>query len=198
MTHQVKEQLLSAGQTLMLNQGYNATTIQQICEKAKTTKGSFFHYFKNKEDYGKAVALNYWEESKAYILSAPFHQLKDPLQRVFGWIDLFDTPDADPNTSCLLGNLSQEIFQTFPSIREMCAVCFREFSSLIKKDLDAAKVKYGMTEEADTQELADYFVALSEGALLMSKAHQDAKIGQMALRHFKRYIALLFYTSSKT
>ena len=38
-----KEKLLDAAQQLMLSKGFPATTVEEICEAAGFTKGSFFH-----------------------------------------------------------------------------------------------------------------------------------------------------------
>src|SRR5262249_4624065 len=44
-----KQKLLDAAQELMLAKGYTATSVDEICEAARLTKGSFFHYFEGKE-----------------------------------------------------------------------------------------------------------------------------------------------------
>ena len=54
-----REKLLETAQHLMLAKGYTATSVEEICEAADLTKGSFFHYFASKEDLGKAVLDRY-------------------------------------------------------------------------------------------------------------------------------------------
>ena len=50
-----KDKLMGAAQDLMLERGFTATTVDDICDKAGVTKGSFFHYFKSKDDLAKQV-----------------------------------------------------------------------------------------------------------------------------------------------
>ena len=47
---ETKRKLVDAGVTLMRSQGYNATTVDDICASASVTKGGFFHYFKCKSN----------------------------------------------------------------------------------------------------------------------------------------------------
>ena len=54
-----KRKLLDSAMHLMIRQGYTATTVDQVCCDAGLTKGSFFHYFKSKEQIGEA-AIDYF------------------------------------------------------------------------------------------------------------------------------------------
>ncbi len=47
--------LLEAGAELMLRKGYHGTGIQQIVDAAGVPKGSFYNYFKSKEDFALAA-----------------------------------------------------------------------------------------------------------------------------------------------
>src|SRR5689334_24216214 len=55
-----KEKLLDAAQQLMLSKGFPATTVDEICDTAGFTKGSFFHYFESKEQLGKEVLNRFY------------------------------------------------------------------------------------------------------------------------------------------
>ncbi len=84
-----KEKILEEAQKLMLTKGFNATTVEEICEAAGVTKGSFFHYFESKEDLGKTVTEYYWQKMSGLIGNAPFRKYSDPLRRIYGFIDYF-------------------------------------------------------------------------------------------------------------
>ena len=52
MTKDLKRvRILDAGTELMLRKGYHGTGIQQIVDAAGVPKGSFYSYFKSKEDF---------------------------------------------------------------------------------------------------------------------------------------------------
>ena len=46
---QTRAKLLDAAEELMLRKGFAAASVDDICASARVTKGSFFHYFKNKD-----------------------------------------------------------------------------------------------------------------------------------------------------
>lgn len=181
----------------MLLKGFNATGIDDICKTAKTTKGGFYHHFKDKEDFAVTLLEEYWKSMRQHIDSAPFHKKSDPLQRVYGWIDYFSdlalNPELDP--SCLVGNLTQEIAETSSPIRAACDAAFTDWSNAFAKDMQQAQLQYAAKERINAKELADYFIAVAEGSLLLAKAKNDRLINKKNLQHFKKYLQMLFKTA---
>ena len=43
-----RDKLLEAGVRLVREQGYAATSVEQLCQLAGVTKGAFFHHFASK------------------------------------------------------------------------------------------------------------------------------------------------------
>src|ERR1051325_1802517 len=84
-----KEKILDAAQRLMLAQGFPATTVDEICEAAGFTKGSFFHYFESKEHLGKEVLDRFYVFLQQTIDQGSYRKKSDPLQRVYGYVDRF-------------------------------------------------------------------------------------------------------------
>jgi TetR/AcrR family transcriptional repressor of nem operon len=189
-----KERLLEAAQRLMLAKGYEATSVEEICQAAGVTKGSFFHYFECKEDLGKA-ALDAFVSSRFQAMQqAAFLKKTDPLQRVYGYVDflveMMKRPDVP--TGCLLGNLSQELSDTRPEIRTQCAKYFDLWSEAFKRDLDKAKARYASEAAFDTRSLAEHLIAVIEGSLILSKTKQDKRVVEKNLSHYKQYLKSLF------
>src|SRR5258708_2932648 len=114
-----KRKLLDAAQELMLAKGYTATSVDEVCEAAGLTKGSFFHYFENKEYLGRVVAERFHASMGQLFESAPFHQAKDPLDRLLGRVDFLIelTRRPDGTKGCLLGMFVQELSDSHPAIR---------------------------------------------------------------------------------
>ncbi len=189
-----KRKLLEAAQQLMLAKGFPATTLDEICAAAGVTKGSFFHYFAGKEDLGKAVLEHFMGGRFQAMQAAPFLKKRDPLERVYGYVDFVIKMSKDPSTlqGCLLGSFAQELSDTHPKIREQCGHYFDQWAAALKRDLDAAKAEYAPRATFDTQSLSEHFIVVIEGALILVKAKQDGKILGKQLRHFKCYLQSLF------
>ncbi|MDI6850707.1 MAG: TetR/AcrR family transcriptional regulator [bacterium] len=56
---ETRAKILKAGEELFSLKGYDATSIQEICEKAEVSKGAFFHYFPTKERFFLEI-LDLW------------------------------------------------------------------------------------------------------------------------------------------
>ncbi len=188
-----REKLLETAQHLMLAKGYTATSVEEICEDSNLTKGSFFHYFASKEDLGKAVLDRYVNTMLQAVQNAPFLKKSDPLQRLYGYIDFMIALSKDParRSGCLLGNFAQVLTDTNPEIRTQCAAHFKLWADMLKQELDAAKAAYKV-KGLDTGALADHFISLFEGSLMLAKTRQDPDVIANNLFHFKNYLKSIF------
>ena len=189
-----KEKLLEAAQRLMLAKGFPATTIDGICDAAELTKGSFFHYFESKEDLGKAVLERFCATQFQRVGNGSFRKKRDPLQRVYGYVDRYIelTKQATLHDGCLLGTFAQELSDTYPSVRTLCAMQFAQWEEGLNRELDTAKVQYAPKASFDTQSLAEHFIAVFEGAWILAKTKRDLNVLDRNLRHFKRYLKSVF------
>jgi TetR/AcrR family transcriptional repressor of nem operon len=188
-----REQLLDAAQELMLAKGYTATSVDEVCEAAGLTKGSFFHYFEGKEHLGRLVAERYYTSSREAAGSAPFRRKKDPLGRVLGHVDFLIAVSRTPAwKGCLLGTFVQEVHQTHPQVRSACAACLDDLVDGIRQDLEEAKAKYTPRARWNPRSLAEHLIAVAQGAIIMAKAKQDLKVFEESLGHFKQYLRHLF------
>ena len=189
-----KERLFDAAQELMLAKGFPATTVEEICDEAGVTKGSFFHYFESKEKLGKELLKRFSASTQQKIEEAPFHKEKDPLRRVYGYLEFTIQMCRDPQRQqgCLLGTFAQELSDTYPEIRSCCAQSFSEWADAFQGDLDEAKGKYPPKGTVDTKGLAEHFIAVMEGSLILAKAQGDMGVTERNIRHFKQYLKSLF------
>lgn len=188
-----REKLLGAAVDLMIAKGYSATAIDEICSKAEVTKGSFFHYFKNKEDLGRAVIELFSEMKNKAIKEAVTDKLSDPLERIYGYIDFAIEMSKQPDMrGCLVGTLAQELSQTHPELRDLCAKSFDGFTHQVCEELVRAKAEHPPKVDFDVNGLAEHFLSVIQGALIISKARQERLVFEQSLSHLKNYIKLLF------
>ena len=55
MRQNTRQKILEVGAEIIHLKGYNHTGLQEILQAAGVPKGSFYNYFKNKEDFGLQV-----------------------------------------------------------------------------------------------------------------------------------------------
>src|SRR6266567_2905448 len=115
--HESKTSILNAALKVFRTKGYSATRIEDICQEAGLTKGSFFHHFSTKEELAIAAA-DYWSEvTSALFAVAPYHQPADPLDRVLAYADFrkLILQGELPEFTCLVGTMTQEVYGTHPA-----------------------------------------------------------------------------------
>ena len=81
-----KEKLTEAALGLIWASGYAATSVDDICEKAKVKKGSFYHFFKSKADLEVAALEAHWQQNRQG-LNDLFSPTVPPLQRLEDYFD---------------------------------------------------------------------------------------------------------------
>ena len=190
-----KRKLLEAGATLMRARGFNATSVDDICSSAGVTKGGFFHYFKSKDELAKAALQRFCEGKAVEYATAPFHQMADPLDRVYGRLE-YASGSVGGTTrltrGCLVGMLAQELSASNPEMRGLCQEAFLRIASNFEKDLAEAKAMYAPDADFDPQKLAMFYVSFFQGSSLIAKAANSNSVLIDNLEQFRRYLQTLF------
>jgi TetR/AcrR family transcriptional regulator, transcriptional repressor for nem operon len=192
--HGSKTALLDAAMRLIRTKGYSATRIEDICEAAGLTKGSFFHHFKSKEDLALAAAAHFAARADAAFAEAPYQRATDPLDRLLGYVDFRSAilQGSLPDFTCLLGTMLQETFDTHPALRAACDTHISAHAAAVAKDISAAKRRYAPAAPWSAESLALYIQAVIQGAFILAKAKQGPKVAAECLRHLRRYLESQF------
>lgn len=191
-----RQRLLDAAVKLVREQGFAATSVEQLCNHAGVTKGAFFHHFPSKEALGVAVA-EYWSETtSALFAAAPYHCHADPLDRVLGYIDFRMELVGGPveQFSCVAGTLVQEAFLASPSIRDAARDSIMGNAKALEADIEAAIRARGVTGTTAAS-LARHIQTVIQGSIILAKTQGEtdsAELAREALGHLRRYFELLF------
>jgi TetR/AcrR family transcriptional repressor of nem operon len=198
--HESKTKLLDAALHVIRAKGYAATTVDDICHKAGVTKGSFFHHFKSKDELALAAALYWGTMTGGFFAAAPYHKLKDPLERLLGYVDFRgEILQGDlPDYTCLLGTLVQETYATHPDIRAACDQGMSAHIAELTRDVEAAKALYAPKAEWSAESVGYFIQAVLQGSFILAKAKQDARVAHESLAHLRRYLEALFTQPRQT
>jgi TetR/AcrR family transcriptional regulator, transcriptional repressor for nem operon len=80
-TTDAKERLIEAVGELIWTGSYGSTTIDQICERADASKGSFYHFFSSKSELAEVALTEAWSKFRGE-LDHLFSPLIAPLERI--------------------------------------------------------------------------------------------------------------------
>ncbi len=187
-----RNKLLDAAQEVMLSKGYVAASVDEICAAAGVTKGSFFHYFKNKEELGKVLLQRFTETQTAHFTAA-CGEVADPFDRVLCLIDCAIESIRNPEMKgCLVGTFAQEIWETHPELRQVCQCSFEGFASSVSRDLVEAKSLHAPDGDFDAAGLGSTFLAVIQGSMLIFKTDQNRESIERNLLHYKNYLQMLY------
>lgn len=195
--HESKTKILDAALHVIRARGYSATRIEDVCEAAGLTKGSFFHHFKSKEELAIAAAEHFGVMADVLFAEAPYRALPDPLDRLLGYVDFRKAilQGELPEFTCLIGTMVQEVYETHPAIREACEKNIREGAVKIEADIAEAMRDRGIDADWSAESLALYTQAVIQGAFILAKARGGAAVAADSLDHLRRYLVLLFNQS---
>jgi TetR/AcrR family transcriptional repressor of nem operon len=185
-----KTKLLDAALTVIRTKGYSAATVDDICRAAGLSKGSFFHYFPDKEALAVAAAEYFSAGAAALFDAAPYRDEPDPRDRVLRYVDLraalLQGNFAD--FTCLLGTMVGETYATHPLIRDACDTHIRLHADDVAQDLEAAKRAYAPSAEWTAESMALFTQAVIQGAFILAKAHGDPAVAADCIAHLHRYL----------
>ncbi len=194
IAHDSRTKILNAALYVIRAKGYSAARVEDICEAAELTKGSFFHHFASKEDLAVAAAEHFSAFADGIFSTAPYQSLPDPLDRLLGYVDFrIAILRGDlPEYTCLLGTMVQETYETHPAIRKVCDRCISAHAATLVNDIHAAIEKYGIAADWTASSLAFHTQAVIQGAFILAKAQQTSQVAVACLEHLRRYVELLF------
>lgn len=189
-----KEKLLNAALSLIREKGFSAMTVDDLCARAGVTKGAFFHYFKSKDELGVAAAEHWSAVTGALFEGAPYHDAKDPLDRVLAYIELRRTllRGDIPEFTCVVGTMVQETYGQYPEIRDACAASIFGHAETLTDDIAEAMAKRGVVADWTAESLAAHTQAVLQGAFVLAKAKNDVGVAIESVDHLRRYVELLF------
>lgn len=174
MASAVKQQLLERGMALLLQQGYNHLGIAELLKESDVPKGSFYHHFQSKEDFGVQVLDRYMKEVHGGLDRCLGNPDVPPLKRVRDFFELSEEKyRTEGYLGCLLGGLGQELSGISDVFRAKVEECFREIERRIAACLEEARGRGELDKAADPKQLARLLINCWEGAALRSRMLRD-------------------------
>jgi TetR/AcrR family transcriptional repressor of nem operon len=187
-----KDRIIEYAAQIMREKGFNNTGIQEILQSAGVPKGSFYFYFRSKDELGLAL-IDYYAEffcalsetSLRRADGAPLHRLRDFfVARRLQW------EREDPKTGCPIGNLTQEMGIISDAFRTKLKGVFERMRSDIGSCLEQAQERGEIDVGLNPDETADFILNSWEGALLRMKAEGNtgplAQFEDMVFNHLLR------------
>lgn len=174
MTTDTRQQLLEQGMAMLLRHGYHNLGITAVLKATRVPKGSFYHHFKSKEDFGLRVIDLYLSQVHAALDECLGDRSRPPLQRVRRFFEETERKyRSEGYLGCLLGGLGQELSGVSEAFRRRVEQCFSEIADRIAESLREAVRQGDLPRSADPRKLGQLLVNCWEGAALRTRLRRD-------------------------
>lgn len=173
-----RQEIIRKGLHALYRQGYNATGVQEIVQSANIPKGSFYNYFKNKEDFAIACMQYFTSRELATMQNILSDQQYSPLERIRMLYQKkinYLSETSRFSLGCLLCNITLEMADVSEIIAQEAAHCFeKEYQPMIAC-LNEAQVNGDIAASTDTTQLAHLIRNCWLGALVVMKAEKSGE-----------------------
>lgn len=171
-----RQHLLDTGHRMMVVKGFTGVGLNEILQAASVPKGSFYHYFKSKEQYGQSLLEDYFRTYLANMDERFAVRGNTARERLMGywqkWLDSYCEPCDEQK--CLVVKLSAEVADLSESMR----ITLRDGSDQIIERI-AGCIEQGQRDgslpQGDAYRTATVLYQLWLGASLLSKLHRNSR-----------------------
>lgn len=155
--------------------GYHGTGLKRILDEVQIPKGSFYGYFKSKEDF-IAEAITYYTEGFLEDLRGFLNNPSDngfvALKKFYR--SLINTKsNNDFNKGCLHGDLMGEVATVSEKFRANLYRAVEDYVKLLEGGLKSGQEHGQVRNDISARAMADMLFDSWQGALLRSKLNQS-------------------------
>lgn len=171
-----RQHILDTGNRLIAGKGFSSVGLNEILGSAGVPKGSFYHYFESKEQYGQALLEDYFSRylaSIATLVEAKGGSGRERLMQYWQqWLD--SQCDTCAESKCLVVKLSAEVSDLSDAMRLTLRDGTDRVIARIARVIDDG-IADGSLPALDALPVAQTLYQLWLGASLIGKLHRNRK-----------------------
>lgn len=187
-----RDRILASAVNLFHTNGFSNTSLDDIIRAAQVTKGSFYFYFKSKEELGRDVIArgmsHYIDGFIKSRLDEPGHPI-DRIARVLS-DSVANMEKNGCRGGCLFANLAAELSDTHPEFGHQLSAVFNRWTALVEQTLRAGQESGQVSPAINPAELATFVVATIEGALMLARVNKKISDLRTCAQQLTTYLNL--------
>jgi TetR/AcrR family transcriptional repressor of nem operon len=188
-----KERILDAAEGLMLEKSFHAVGLNEILKAVKVPKGSFYHHFESKEQFGVEMLRHYVAESTAYKtrLLLPPNPEPDPLLRLLTYFEsiIAKATEAQGKCPCLVIKLASEVGTFSEPMRQVLAEGTREWTGVFQSVLEEGLETGAVALQTSPSLMAPVILDLWTGAMQRAATTRSVTPLREAIAFLKSVLA---------
>ncbi len=163
-----KEHLLETGRQILSCQGFGSVGLSTLLKAAGVPKGSFYHYFQSKEQFGEALLASYFNQYMAEMDAIFEAKGKSGRELLLDYFDRWQANYGD----CLVIKLGAEVADLSDAMRLTLKVGTDRVVRRLALAIDGA-IADGSLPQQDSFALAANLYQLWLGAGLLGKLNRE-------------------------
>jgi len=182
--------ILEAAFIEIYENGFQATSIDEIVARASMTKGAFFSHFHSKNELGYALVDEVLKEMTLERWIRPVAAYKNPVQGIITrFRKIIDTtPEEHIALGCPFNNLTQEMSSVDPVFRDKIQAVLLMWIEETEKYLMKAQTEGYLKKNVNTKQVAEFVVMVEEGSFAIVKNLRDKKVYWALYESLKQYL----------
>lgn len=166
-----RDRLIRTGVELCTQSGFQAMGIERVLSQAGVPKGSFYHYFRSKKEFGLAVIQAYAEYFCKKLHRVLTNTEQSPLTRLQSFVSeaCEGMGRHKFQRGCLVGNVGQEMAALDDEFRQQLESVLKLWEVQTARCLKEAQEAGELSPSYDADRLAEFFWIGWEGAILRAK-----------------------------
>ncbi|TAH35524.1 MAG: TetR family transcriptional regulator [Planctomycetota bacterium] len=163
-----RERILEVGAQLVAEKSFNGCGLAEILSRAGVPKGSFYHYFGSKEEFGVALVEKACEEYVEFLRPIVSDRKRSALARLRA---VFEQGREEclangAARQCLIPKLALETGQLSEPVHAAVKWAYDQWSALLARVIREAQADGEIGRRHDPDRLADMLVMMWEGATI--------------------------------
>ena len=188
--NETRQQILAKARTIIAGKSYAAVGLNEILAAAAVPKGSFYHYFASKDQFGEALLKEYFEAYLCRMDEILFEQRGSGAERLMRyWTAWAETQSSkDQEQMCLAVKLGAEVCDLSEAMREALRRGTQKVIDRIALSIEQSEQDGSLKRVESASQMAAILYELWVGASLLEKIHRDGRFFEATL---KRTVMLL-------
>lgn len=188
-TNETRQHILQTGYELIVAKGFTSVGLSQLLKHAEVPKGSFYHYFKSKEQFGEALIEDYFSQYMVRLKGLFEDDNLSANERLLTywrrWIEI--SQGACGAERCLVVKLSAEVSDLSEPMRLALHKGANDITGAIADCIELG-IKDGSIKVTDSHDAAVSLYQLWLGTSVLYKLSKDPKGMMNTLRKTERFL----------
>jgi len=163
-----RDRILESKAQTIAGKSFNSCGLTEILQLAGVPKGSFYHYFESKEDFGVALIERASEEFMGILRPIVGDRRRSPLRRLRAIFELGrdECLANGAGRQCLIPKLALETSQLSEPVHAAVKCAYDQWTAMLARVIREAQAAGEIAKDHDPDRLANVLVMLWEGATI--------------------------------